>query len=282
MGGPTFPNRDTTWLLPVASPAALPLVGVPGEAHVVLDDGDGSSAVYVWNPVLLMWEKVGDPDFGGGSSDHGLLIGLGDDDHTQYLLATGARAGATSGAQDFGSNGITADVIDESGLNNGVALQGQRHYGSLAAAPSPSGGAVEGDAYYDTVLQCEMRYDGTRAKWLSSYEIVWPFGRNFIGTPSGAFYRMINGQLGSATVGWNPRFDATIVGFAYTRSDSDSAGFEIVDAGTTLTTVASSAVSGEDNSIDEDIAPGSVVTLRNGGPNASSAVEATLYVKWRT
>ncbi len=28
---------------------------------------------------------------GGGTSDHGALMGLGDDDHTQYVLATGAR-----------------------------------------------------------------------------------------------------------------------------------------------------------------------------------------------
>lgn len=35
----------------------------------------------------------------GATLDHGALAGLGDDDHTQYLLADGSRAGATSGAQ---------------------------------------------------------------------------------------------------------------------------------------------------------------------------------------
>ena len=29
---------------------------------------------------------------GGGASDHGALTGLGDDDHTQYILASGSRA----------------------------------------------------------------------------------------------------------------------------------------------------------------------------------------------
>lgn len=47
----------------------------------------------------------------GGTSNHGSLTGLGDDDHTQYLLATGARAGASSQAQDFGTNGIKTDAI---------------------------------------------------------------------------------------------------------------------------------------------------------------------------
>lgn len=42
-----------------------------------------------------------------GVTDHGGLSGLGDDDHTQYLLATGARIGATSQAQVF-TNGVTS------------------------------------------------------------------------------------------------------------------------------------------------------------------------------
>ncbi|MCB0251308.1 MAG: hypothetical protein KDI07_22250 [Anaerolineae bacterium] len=42
---------------------------------------------------------------GGGVTDHGALTGLSDDDHSQYLLATGARTGASSQAQTF-TNGI--------------------------------------------------------------------------------------------------------------------------------------------------------------------------------
>ena len=40
-----------------------------------------------------------------GVTDHGALTGLSDDDHSQYLLATGARTGASSGAQTF-TNGV--------------------------------------------------------------------------------------------------------------------------------------------------------------------------------
>lgn len=47
---------------------------------------------------------------GGGQLDHGAaLTGLTDDDHTQYLLATGARTGASSSSQTF-----TVGVIDSS------------------------------------------------------------------------------------------------------------------------------------------------------------------------
>lgn len=46
-----------------------------------------------------------------GAADHGALTGLGDDDHTQYLLATGARTGATSQAQTFTNGVATGKVI---------------------------------------------------------------------------------------------------------------------------------------------------------------------------
>jgi hypothetical protein len=46
----------------------------------------------------------------GGYSDHGNLSGLGDDDHTQYLLATGARTGASSSIQPF-TNGVQLGTI---------------------------------------------------------------------------------------------------------------------------------------------------------------------------
>ncbi|KKL07858.1 hypothetical protein LCGC14_2581790, partial [marine sediment metagenome] len=61
---------------------------------------------------------------GGGApgTDHGSLTGLGDDDHTSYLLATGSRVGSTGGAQDFGSNGIKADLLVESTGAAGVTI----------------------------------------------------------------------------------------------------------------------------------------------------------------
>lgn len=55
---------------------------------------------------------------GGATLDHGLaLTGLTDDDHTQYLLATGARAGATSQAQTF-TNGIASGAITVTDTSN--------------------------------------------------------------------------------------------------------------------------------------------------------------------
>lgn len=49
------------------------------------------------------WKQV---DGGGaGATDHGALTGLGDDDHTQYILASGTRPFA--GNQSMGNNKLT-------------------------------------------------------------------------------------------------------------------------------------------------------------------------------
>lgn len=53
--------------------------------------------------------------------DHGSLGGLADDDHTQYLLESGARVGASSQAQDF-TNGVTISADDTSLLAAGGAV----------------------------------------------------------------------------------------------------------------------------------------------------------------
>uniref|UniRef100_A0A6M3IXU6 Tail protein n=1 Tax=viral metagenome TaxID=1070528 RepID=A0A6M3IXU6_9ZZZZ len=74
------------------------------------------------------WGALGDHDHtgdagDGGQLDHGAaLAGLADDDHSQYLLATGTRAGASGQAQGFGANGIACDVIAESTGAAGVTI----------------------------------------------------------------------------------------------------------------------------------------------------------------
>lgn len=73
-----------------------------------------TDTTYTWDGVA--WDTI------ATGSDHGVLTGLGDDDHTQYLLATGARAGSTGAQQDFGATGIKADVISEGTGAAGVII----------------------------------------------------------------------------------------------------------------------------------------------------------------
>ncbi len=83
-----------------------------------------------------------------GVTDHGLLLGLGDDDHSQYLLADGTRTLAGNLAV---ASGITIDGIDLSAHaadpaahhalatagNSGISITGQAI--SLAAAAAGAG-----------------------------------------------------------------------------------------------------------------------------------------------
>jgi hypothetical protein len=70
---------------PLGSPAVAKLLG---RALATTPPTDGQ--VLTWNQAANAWEAKA-PAAGGGASDHGALTGLGDDDHTQYLLANGVR-----------------------------------------------------------------------------------------------------------------------------------------------------------------------------------------------
>jgi hypothetical protein len=61
-------------------------------------DGDDGYALVTDGVGNLSWAEA-------GVTDHGALTGLGDDDHTQYLLVDGTRA--MSGDLDLGNNDIT-------------------------------------------------------------------------------------------------------------------------------------------------------------------------------
>ena len=81
------PNMaDKSWKSAVATPANLPVSGnTLGDQRVVLNDGDGKQAMYVCvatsGDFNAQWDKIGDVDW---TNDHGNMVGLGDDDHTQY------------------------------------------------------------------------------------------------------------------------------------------------------------------------------------------------------
>lgn len=99
---------------------ARPMPGGDGVSVVEWDLDLGRSPATVgqvyggnWNNTAVLprqhapdvTEAMAEASGGGGVTDHGALTGLTDDDHTGYLLATGARTGASSQAQTF-TNGI--------------------------------------------------------------------------------------------------------------------------------------------------------------------------------
>lgn len=149
--------------------------------------------------------------------------------------------------------------------------------GSDPVSPTP----VAGDRYYNTVLGMWMTYDGTRSKWLSEESAWFQTGRNG-NTAPGSYYRGINGKTFEDDIGYPSLFAGTIVGFGYTRADTDAATFEIRADGVAAATVASSAVSGTDTSLDADFTQGQVLNVFNAsGGNATSNVQAWVRIKWR-
>ncbi len=71
----------------------------------------------------------------GSTMNHGALTGLGEDDHTQYLLVDGTRA--MDGSLDMGNNSIT-DV----NLVDGINVSDHDHTGNNDGVNIPNGGLV--------------------------------------------------------------------------------------------------------------------------------------------
>lgn len=100
------------------------------DARIVGDDGDGESAQYVFNGTN--WIKLSDVDWG----DHGSLVGLGDDDHTQYHNDTrgDARYYQQSYFYDTSQGSQTAILADATGkidisfLNVGEIVGSLEHH----------------------------------------------------------------------------------------------------------------------------------------------------------
>jgi len=177
-------------------------------------------------------------------------------------------------AQITGTLGVTSDITS-SGTYNGVF-----HYESSAAdptSPTPS----DGDRYYNTSLEMEMRYDGTRSKWLSVEVCEFNFGRKG-DTAAGSFYKGINSLAYTTTRGRNLEFNGTIVSMTYTRSDTDLTSLEAVVGGSTIASISTAAVAGTDSTLNADFSQGDVMAARNlSGGNKTSNVNGTIRFKWR-
>lgn len=189
-------------------------------------------------------------------------------------------AGSASSTGNGGIITISPGVATGSGSNGVVLINGLRHYGARATNPT-SPAPAQGDRYYNTVLQMEFQYDAIRTKWLSVESVSFQVGRNF-NTPGGGFYRGIDGEVLSATVGFPAFFNGTVVAFGYTRADADAATFQVTANGGTIYSLASAATTGFATNANGDFTQGQILAVRNGvGSNPTTGVQAWIKVKWR-
>jgi len=148
---------------------------------------------------------------GGVSSsltDHGALTGLGDDDHTQYLLADGSRA--LAGAWDMGSQ-ATTNVNITSGSISGIT--------DLAVADGGTGASNAGDARTNlglvigtNVQAWDAQLDDIAALAVTDGNFIVGNGSNWV-AESGATART---SLGLGTIATQDANNVTISGGSIT------------------------------------------------------------------
>lgn len=206
-------------------------------------------------------------------------INVGNDANTGDInVGTGAAARDIAIGNTTGATGVTINSGTEK-----VEIDGVTYYGSSAGLPTATAsGFQDGDKYYDTNLDMEMRYDATRAKWLSVETMTLMFGRDG-NTGAANYYRGgADGRVMSSTLGYIMPFAATVVGIGYTRTDSDAATFDVVEGGTSRATLASAATSGQSRALNGDFAQNGILAVRNqAGGNTTSNVIGWVQVKYR-
>ena len=210
---------------------------------------------------------------GTGASSVAIVSGTG---------AINVGTNAVAHTVTVGNNTGATAVIVNSGTEQ-VQIDGVTYYGNSAGNPTArAGGFQDGDHYYDTTIDMEMRYDSTRAKWLSVEAAFIYFGRNG-STPTPGFYRgSADGLVMSSTSGFYAAYNGTIVGLGYTRADTDAATFDVVESGTSRATLASSAVAGVSNALDGNFSQGGILAVANQtGGNITTDVSGWVKVKWR-
>ena len=245
----------------------------PGVAGNVLTT-NGGGADPSWSP-----NGTGDVHGPGASTDNALVRW---DGATGTIIQNSNVLLSDAGVMTFSATGsIQVNTIDESTANNGVVVNGVRNYGKSATDPAVGPAPNDGDSYYNTTLNLEMRYDGSRSKWLSVEAQEFTFGRNG-NTAAGQYYRTVDGRVMSANLGWYVNRKGTVVAMGYTRSDVDAATFEVVATGANITTLASAAIGGGSETLNADFNAGQVLAVRNQlGGNHTSDVVGWIKVKWR-
>jgi len=237
--------NTTTKLLKIHKNSTTRVLAVPSDTN---PDSLGSASAGTASEVARQDHVHGHGDLSGGSL---------------HSAATGSVSGFFSSADKTKLDNYTANISIED-----------------SSGTDPAGGS-DGDLYYNTDMNLWMFYDGSRSKWLSKEVIIFQIGRDGRTAP-GSFYRTVDRQTMTNTLGFVAPYNGTVGGFAYTRSDTDSATFEIRAAGSSITTLASSAGKGYSSTLDGNFSQNDVISVQNQtGGNATSSVSGTVLMRWR-
>lgn len=204
----------------------------------------------------------------GIRGDTGVLGNTGN----QGTVGNTGFQGATGISQFGGSQGDT-------GLQGATGLMSSPRQDYGVSATDPVASPSDGDKYYNSALQEEMYYDGTRSKWLSVATYRDGSGTNGSVT-TGTFLRRFNGMVTTDTTAIKvPK--GTLVYVGLTRTDTDAATLEVRVNGSTIFSLPSSATNVEDTTVNVDFDEG-VMALRNATTgNTMSLPQAAIVYKRR-
>ena len=175
--------------------------------------------------------------------DHGDLQGLLDDDHTQYF--------------------------------NDTRLQAK-----LAGTSFP-GSPYDGQPFYRTDLDDNFWYDSTRSKWLGGpRNHTLGFTANLV---LNAYMKHAGNVTGAATAGEPMVYDSTLVGWSYCVNAIAAGSFELYVNGsaTGITISHASSTTGNDQTVNYNLAANDIVTVRNVSGASVAAPVINLIIKRR-
>ena len=175
--------------------------------------------------------------------DHGDLQGLLDDDHTQYF--------------------------------NDTRLQAK-----LAGTSFP-GSPYDGQPFFRTDLDDNFWYDSTRSKWLGGpRNHTLGFTANLV---LNAYMKHAGNVTGAATAGEPMVYDSTLVGWSYCVNAAAAGSFELYVNGsaTGITISHASSTTGNDQTVNYNLAANDIVTVRNVSGASVAAPVINLIIKRR-
>ena len=207
------------------------------------------------------------------------------DDIQVGTLATDGQHGALGGgdlhaaATQMSAGFLSAaDKIKLDNTSSGL-IDGVYFYAPSATdpiLPMPQ----DGYEYFNTVLQEAMRYDAFRSKWLSISNLVFNAGRDGY-TAANSFYRGVSSTTFGTNIGF-PVPKGTIVGLAWSRTNSAPAFLEVLINGSVIITLYSDTSGPVYNWLaNADFNEGLLQFRNQLGGNATSYVQITAIVKRR-